>query len=96
MFSHPMINKIIILFKDYGIIDYETTMMDLYYTGKVKANMKMREMFNNPKVINEFNSLLNVLGDTMKKFEDAAKEQTEKEKNRSAVHALANREIFQN
>jgi len=96
IFSHPKINEIIILLKDYGLIDYDKSIMDIYFEGRMRTQIEIREMFNAPEVSMAFEGLMNVVGKMAKKFEEAAKKQIEKEKNISAVPELAKKHIFQN
>jgi hypothetical protein len=96
VFSHPKIKEIVQLCKDFGLIDYEKNIMELYYEGKVRVQTELREMFNSPQVTLELEALSNVLGDLMKEMTKEAKKQIEKEKNISAIPSLKNRDIFKN
>lgn len=96
IYSHPKINEIIQLFKDFGIVDYSKNIRDLYFEGKMRVQVELREAFNSPMVTMELNALANVLGDLFKKIEGEVKKQIEKEKNASAIPQLRNKDMFKN
>jgi hypothetical protein len=96
IFSHPKINEIIILLKDYGIIDYSKSIMELYFEGRMRTQMEIREMFKDPQVTIEFEALTNVVGKIFQQIQKEATKQIEKEKNVSAIPELAKKHIFEN
>ena len=96
IYSHPKINEIIQLCKDFGIVDYSKNIRDLYFEGKMRVQIELREMFSSPMVTKELNALANVLGNLFKQIEGEVKKQIDKEKNMSAIPHLKNRNIFEN
>lgn len=96
VYSHPKIAEIIQLCKDFGIFEYNKNIMRIYYEGKMRAQIELREMFNSDAVAVELKSLMNVLGDMFKEIEKEAKDKIEEEKNRSAIPSLTNRHTFKN
>jgi hypothetical protein len=96
IFSHEKIDKLILLLKDYGILDYQKTILQLYFEGRMRTQIELREAFNSPIVSAALQALTNVLGEVVKDFEKEAKTQIEKEKNISAIPELSQKYIFQN
>lgn len=94
IFAHPKIKEIIFLCKDYGIIEYEKSLMEIYYEGKIKVQIEMREAFNSPEVSMQLQAIMNVVGTLVNKFKEAAQKQIEKEKN--AIPELKHRKCFEN
>ena len=92
IYSHPKINEIIFLLKDYGIIEYDKTIKDVYFDGKMRFHIEMRDSFNSP----EGQALMNVLGDLFKTIMNAITTQLEEEKNRSAIPELSRKKPFEN
>jgi hypothetical protein len=96
VYSHPKINEIIILCKDYGIFEYEKSIMEIYFEGRMKMQMRIREMFNTEEVKEELKALFNVLGTLAKQIEKKVKKQLEDEKNMSAIPELIRKGIIKN
>lgn len=96
IFSHPKINEIIMLFKDYGLVDYDKSIMELYFEGRMRTQIELRELFNQPEVSLAMQSLLNVVGGMIKKFTNEAQKQIDKEKDLSAIPELSHKHIFEN
>lgn len=95
--SHPKINEIIILLKDYGIIDdYNKSAKDLYFEGKMRLQIEIRDKFNFPEVLMTMDALTNILGKMTKVFAEEAQKQINKEKNISAIPELSQKHIFEN
>jgi hypothetical protein len=96
IFSHPQINKIILLLKDAGIVEYDKTILELYFIGRMRVQIELREIFNDPVITESLTALMNVMGEMAKKFEKEAKKQLEDEKNFSAIPELSQKHIFEN
>lgn len=96
IFAHPKIFEIINLLKDYGIFDYEKSIMEIYFEGRMRVQIEIREALNAPEVSLAMQSLMNVLGGMIKKVAKEAQKQIEEEKNASAIPYLANKRIFEN
>ena len=96
IYSHPKIFEIVQLLKDFGIFEYHKSLMELYFEGRMRLQMEIREMFNDPAVYDTLQALANVLGKMAKQITKEAKKQIEKEKNASAIPYLANKRIFEN
>jgi hypothetical protein len=96
IFSHPQIDKIILLLKDAGIVEYDKTILELYFIGRMRMQIELREIFNDPVITESLTALMNVMGEMVKKFEKNAKKEIEDEKNISAVPELAHKHIFEN
>ena len=96
IFSHPKIFEIVQLLKDYGIFEYHKSLMEIYFEGRMRVQIELREMFNQPEVSDAMKSLMNVLGKMMHQIAKEAHKQIEKEKNMSAIPYLANKRIFEN
>jgi hypothetical protein len=94
IFSHPKINEIILLCKDYGLIDYDKSIMSIYYEGKMRVQIELRQAFNSPQVSMAFQALTNVLGEFIEKIKSEAEKQIKKAEN--AVPYLSNKKPFQN
>jgi hypothetical protein len=81
VYAHEKSFELINLLKEYCILDYDKNPMELYYKGKMRSLMKIRNAFNSPKVMSEFNALLKVMGDVSKDLEkELNKEKEEKDK----------------
>ena len=96
IFSHPKISEIIQLLKDFGIFEYHKSIMELYFEGRMRVQIELREAFNSPEVSLVMQSLANVLGKMMKPIIKEAQKRIEEEKNASAIPYLANKRIFEN
>jgi len=96
IFSHPKICEIIQLLKDYGFFEYEKSVMELYYEGRMRVQIELREMFNSPEVSLAMQALSNVLGKMMKPIIKEVQKKIEEEKNASAIPYLASKHIFEN
>jgi len=96
IFSHPKIHEIIQLCKDFGIIEYEKNILQLYYEGKMRLQIELRNVFNSPEVSMAFQSLINVVGDMVSSIKKEAEKKIEEEKNLSAIPELSKRNIFRN
>jgi hypothetical protein len=94
IFSHPKINEIILLCKDYGLIDYDKSIMSIYYEGKMRVQIELRQAFNSPQVSMAFQALTNVLGEFIEKIKSEAEKQIKKAEN--AVPYLSIKKPFQN
>lgn len=80
IYAHPKVNDMIWLLKDYGVIDYEKTTMELYYEGKMRVQLELKEMFDSPQVKEELAKLKNVLGDVFNNIKTNAEERMQQEK----------------
>lgn len=96
IFGHPKINEIILVCKDYGLIEYDKTIMEIYFEGKMRVQLKLRQIFNSPEVSTELQALTNVLGNMLKKIQSEAQKNIDKDKNRSAIPELVHKKFYKN
>jgi hypothetical protein len=96
IFAHERINDLLNVLKDYGILEWEKTPMELFYKGKIRAMMKISDTFNNPMIKAQFQGILNVIGDLANKYKKEIQDE-EKEKGEKMITSfLAHKNINRN
>ena len=96
IFAHENIQNIVMLFKDYGIVDYNKSIMEIYFENRMRAQIKLGNMLKNPEVNRELMALKNVLGEMLEKIVKDVKKKLEKEENASAIPTLTHAKIYKN
>jgi len=75
VWSHEKINDMILLFKDYGIVDYEKDIKTIYFEGKLRKFNRLREIYNDEIVQIQMKSLVNVLGKVITQMAEQVKKE---------------------
>lgn len=96
VYSHPKIAEIIQHCKDFGIFDYGKNIMEIYYEGRIRAQIEYREFMKKQVNTVEFNALMNILGNMADEYVKNVKTKIEEEKNISAIPTLTNCRTFEN